>query len=62
MRYVIEMHAVRDAIDRALDAAFLECPDAEKHREVFHAELLRYYDEHGELPDFKLTKKEKPTE
>lgn len=53
---------VPDSLDRAitekLDAAFVECPDAEKDREILHQQLLDYFYEHGVLPDFMLARKE----
>jgi hypothetical protein len=48
---------VADALNAKLDAAFSECPEAEKDREVLYVHLLNYFDEHGVIPDFSLKKK-----
>ena len=57
MRYVIVPNEVRNTINAKLDAAYIEVPDAEKERELHYHELLAYFDEHGEIPDFTLFKK-----
>ncbi len=56
MRCVIIPNEVRDAINSALDREIAKCPDAEKDREVLYAQLLNYFDEHGELPEFSIAK------
>jgi len=48
---------LRDAINTELDKAFKVTPEAEKGREYFYNELLKYYDENGYIPDFSLTPK-----
>ena len=50
-----------DEIDRKLDAAFVEHPDAEKDRDVLRSQLIAYVDEHGRIPDFQLMCNEAPT-
>lgn len=47
---------VKDAINTKLDIAFKEVPEAEKDRDVLYHQLLEYFDEHGEIPDFQLRK------
>lgn len=54
---VIVPNYIADAINAKLDAAFIEVPDAEKDREVLYGQLLDYFNEHGVVPDFKLSKK-----
>jgi hypothetical protein len=51
---------IADAINAKLDAAFAQCPDAAKDREILYGQLLDYFDEHGVVPDFKLGLKAKP--
>lgn len=46
-----------NAINKKLDAAFEDFPEAEKDRDGLFRQLLYYFDEHGILPDFKLVKK-----
>jgi hypothetical protein len=48
---------LRDTINAKLDTAFLTCPEAEKDRDILYNQMLAYFDEHGEVPDFKLVKK-----
>ena len=50
-------NSLRDAINVKLDAAFQECPEAERERDSLYRELLEYFDEHGEIPDFRITRK-----
>ena len=49
---------IADAINAKLDAAFAECPEAAKDREVLYGHLLDYFDEHGVIPEFSVKKKE----
>lgn len=51
---VIVPDSLRDAINRKLDEAIAACPGAEVDRTVFYQELLAYYNEHGELPEFTI--------
>ena len=53
---VIVPDSLRDAINKKLDAALAECPDAEKDREHLYGQLLDYFNEHGVIPDFTLGK------
>jgi len=52
-------NVLRDTINAKLDAAYKLVPDAEKDRELHYLELLRYFDEHGVIPDFSIYKKSK---
>jgi len=56
MRMVIVPNELRDAINAKLDTAIADCPDAAKDRDALFKQLLAYYDEHGEVPDFDLAK------
>ena len=56
-RTVVLPNELRDEINALLDEQFLIYPDAEKDREVFFSMLLAFFDEHGYLPDFKLSQK-----
>ena len=51
-------NALRDEIDAQLDAAIAECPEAAIEREALYEQLLAYYDEHGFVPEFSITKKD----
>lgn len=54
MSLVIVPNSLRDAINAKLDAAIEACPDAAKDRAELYRQLLAYFNEHGELPDFRL--------
>lgn len=56
MRMVIVPDSLRNAISAKLDAAIAKCPDAAKDRDELYRQLLAYFDEHGEVPDFDLAK------
>jgi len=56
MKMVIVPNEVRDAINAKLDAAIAACPQAAKDRTALYNQLLAYFDDHGEVPDFDLTK------
>ena len=58
MMFRIVPNYIADAINANLDAAFAECPEAAKDREVLYGQLLDYFDEHCVIPDFNLKKKE----
>jgi hypothetical protein len=58
MKMVIVPDTLRDAINVKLDAAFILTPEAEKDREHLFQQLLAFYDEHGYLPEFALSKPE----
>jgi hypothetical protein len=60
--FAIVPNFVSEAINAKLDKALKDCPEAEKKRSSLFSQLLSYFDEHGELPDFTLTKKEEPNE
>lgn len=48
---------VTAAIDRALDAKLKDWPDhTERDRAVLHKEILTWYYDHGEIPDFEIVK------
>lgn len=54
---VIVPNTLRDAINEKLDAAIADCPGAETERDSLFEQLLGYFNEHGRLPDFTITKK-----
>ena len=49
---------VRDDINRILDAALVECPEAAGNREVLYGQLLAYFDDNGNLPDFSIQRRD----
>lgn len=54
---VIIPNFLSEFINKRLDEELPE--EAKEYREHFFNELVRYYNEHGKLPDnFKITKKE----
>lgn len=59
MLIIIVPDILSDAINEKLEKAFLVFPEARKDRDVLFHELLEYFDEHGEIPEFELKKKEK---
>jgi len=54
MTIVIVPNYVRDAINKKLNTAIAAHPEAEKDREVLYSQLLDYFFEHDEIPDFQL--------
>lgn len=57
MSFVIVPGHVSDAINRALDAALAGQPEAASAcREHMFGQLLDYYNEHGEIPEFQVVK------
>ena len=59
MNFVIVPDSLREAINEKLDAAFEQAgvePKPEE-RESTYRSLLAYFDEHGEIPEFTITKK-----
>jgi len=47
---------LHDEIERALDDAIAQCPEAEKDRETLRAQLTAMAMEYGVLPEFNLRK------
>lgn len=59
MSYVIVPDFVADAINKALDEKLKDAPgEATKCRGHLFNQLLEYYNEHGEIPDFDVVKKD----
>lgn len=56
-RTVIVYNDLRDAIYRAVDAALEKAPQFRPERESIYKDILAYYDEHGQIPDFHLEAK-----
>lgn len=54
---VIVPNSLRDAINEKLDAAYLEVPEAAIEREFHYHALLDYFNDYGELPEFRLEKR-----
>ena len=59
MDILIVPNFVQDAIQERLAIAFIDFPEASKDWEIFYHEMLRYFDEHGTIPEFTLFKKDK---
>lgn len=55
---VVVPNHVRDAIKAKIDAQLMMNPDAASERKRIYEQLLRYYDEHGTVPDFTLARLE----
>lgn len=66
MSLVIVPNSLRDAINEKLEEARpQECGDVEwaQLKEDLYPQLVAYYDEHGRVPSFSLTRRtEEPTE
>jgi hypothetical protein len=58
MKLVIVPNELRDAINAKLDAAIATEPGAALDRDELYSQLLAYFDEHGQLPEFVIAKKE----
>lgn len=58
MRLVAVSNHLSDAIYQVLDKALEGCPEAAPDREVLYGQLLSFFDEHGYIPEFSLTKRE----
>ena len=54
---VIVPDVLRNTIDKKLDDAIKEVPEAAKDRSELFDQLLNYYDEYGMVPDFTLVRK-----
>lgn len=54
--FVVVPNHVRDAINAKIDEKIKGHPEAAKERGRIYDQLLRYYDEHGTVPDFTLTR------
>ena len=59
MTIIIVPNAVADEINRKLDAAYVECPEAAVDRDAHYHKLLDVFEDLGFIPDFKLEKNEK---
>lgn len=57
MNIVIVPNFVSDTINAALDRKLALFPEAEKDRAHLYSQLIEYYNEHGVVPDFSITKK-----
>ena len=58
MRFVIVPDSLSSAINLKLDIAIAACPAAAADRAELYRELVAYFDEHGEIPEFELKRKE----
>jgi hypothetical protein len=56
MRLVIVPNVLRDKINAAIDKELDGRPIEEAERQDVFDKLLAFWDEHGAIPDFKLTK------
>jgi hypothetical protein len=55
-------NSLRDAINEKLDNAFAGMDVKAEDRESVYNQLLNYFDEHGYIPEFEITKKGKVKE
>lgn len=55
---VIVPNELSEAIYRKVDLAIAECPELSSERENIYRDVLAYYDKHGVIPDFSVTKRE----
>ena len=54
---VIVPNELRDAIQRKLGEALKDFPECSKEdRQFLYQQILKYYNEHGVVPDFQLKK------
>ena len=58
MDLVIVPNALSDAINAKLDMAYQDLPEAAVDRDSHYRALLEYFDDHGEIPEFQITKGE----
>jgi len=56
--FVLVPNHVRTAINDKINAQLKMNPEAASERERIYDQLLRYYDEHGTVPDFTLARLE----
>ncbi len=54
MKFLVVPNSLRDKLYARIDAQIEQCPQARSDREVIYHRLLRYFDEHGVIPDFEL--------
>lgn len=54
MTFVIVPNGLADAIYAKVDAALEKCPQLKAERENIYRDILSYFNEHGEIPDFEL--------
>jgi hypothetical protein len=58
MEFIIIPNVLRDAINAKIDAALKDLPaEANVDREVFYQQILAYYNDTGQIPDFKIEKR-----
>ena len=57
MPFRIVLNSVRDQINRAIDRAIADCPEAAADRDVLYGQLLDIFDETGEVPEFRLERR-----
>ena len=59
MKIVVVPDSLREAINEKLDAAFEQAAVEPKpeERESTYSSLLAHFNEHGEIPEFTITKK-----
>ena len=57
---VIVPNELRDAINAKIDTALKACPEVASRREEIYRDLVGYFNEHGEIPEFTLQAKGEP--
>lgn len=55
MVFLVVPNSLRDELYARIDAQIEQCPQAGPDREVIYHRLLRYFNEHGVIPEFELT-------
>ena len=56
MTFVVVPNYISDQINQKLDAEIAANPGAEIDRPHLYQQVLAYFDEHGEIPDFTIAK------
>jgi hypothetical protein len=52
--FLIVPDYIDEAINTKLDEAIHACPGAARDREILYSQLVNYFNEHGEIPDFSI--------
>ena len=61
MTLIILPNYISDEIDRRIDAAIAETPDAAADRELFRESLIAHFAETGQVAEFTLVKTDRAT-
>lgn len=55
--FVVVPNELRDAIYERVDEELKKHPELRDQRESIYQDILKYYDEHGSIPDFSVEPK-----